>query len=686
MKQAKFYRYAAIEYGRHLLFLLFLFFVLAMLNAAKAADSVCAEVKIVIEQEASFERQAFDARMIIRNGLTESELSSVNVELLFMDKNGNTVTATQDPNADEALFFYRVESLSGIDDVDDGCVGSSTAAEMHWLIIPTAGAGGEDGELYYVGARVAYTLNGQANEVEVTPDFIVVKPQPMLTLDYFLPSEVYADDAFTPEVEVPVPFTLGVRVSNTGAGTAQKMKIESAQPKIVENKQGLLIDFEILGGYVSDEPAGKSLLLGFGDIAPRSSKIGRWIMQTSLSGRFTEFNASFSHADALGGALTSLLEDVKTHMLVHDVKVNLSGRDQVRDFLVRDNDVLRVYESDGIDTDVADVSARAQLNVTGTQGKISIPQQAGFVYAKVNDPHQGAKPPVNVQRSDGKMLPVENIWLSKTRNEDLSWSYFINLFDVDSAGVYTLSFADDPRASVSGTVFEDTNGDGLLNASESGIPVVAVLLSGESEEGITVHVTAYTDATGKFMFSDLKPGRYALEVATVSNMVDSSTSAGQAGGVASVGKIADIVLGAGTDAKGNFFAKRSATAEVVEGKADLLIAGMSGSATMLTVGDEMDVLVMFGNAGEEATSNVVVELEVPDGFSLVSYDASVGAYDTEAGQWLIGDVQLYEVGLLRLKLKADALNTSASVTARIGGAKADSDLSNNAATITLSIQ
>ena len=37
--------------------------------AARAQDADCAEVKSVIEQKLSLERQAFDAHMIIRNGL-----------------------------------------------------------------------------------------------------------------------------------------------------------------------------------------------------------------------------------------------------------------------------------------------------------------------------------------------------------------------------------------------------------------------------------------------------------------------------------------------------------------------------------------------------------------------------------------------------------------------------------------
>jgi hypothetical protein len=56
---------------------------------------------------------------------------------------------------------------------------------------------------------------------------------------------VYGDDAFTAEEEPPVPFSLGVRVSNQGFGTARNLKIDSAQPTITENEQGLAIGFSL---------------------------------------------------------------------------------------------------------------------------------------------------------------------------------------------------------------------------------------------------------------------------------------------------------------------------------------------------------------------------------------------------------------------------------------------------------
>lgn len=126
-----------------------------------------------------------------------------------------------------------------------------------WLIIPSASAGGESaaGQVYRVGARVTYRIGDEDRSVEVVPETITVRPQPRLRLDYFLAGDVYSDDPFTPDVEPPEPFTFGVRVRNAGAGPARKLRIESAQPRIVENDQGLLVDFRILGGRVDDAAA-----------------------------------------------------------------------------------------------------------------------------------------------------------------------------------------------------------------------------------------------------------------------------------------------------------------------------------------------------------------------------------------------------------------------------------------------
>jgi hypothetical protein len=263
-----------------------------------AQGAVCAQVKIEIKQKLSLERQAFDAHMQITNGLDTSAIQNVGVNLTFQDQAGNNVVATSDPNNTSASFFVRVDTLSGIGAIDGtGSVGPKTTGDIHWLIIPAVGTGGTQpqGKLYFIGATLSYSLAGQTSTVNVTPDFVTVKPQPLLALDYFLAGDVYSDDPFTPEIEPPVPFTLGVRIKNVGGGIAAKTSIESAQPKIVDNQQGLLIAFQILSSYVNDQPADKTLLLNFGDIGPGMSKVGRWSMVTTLSGKFTDLQAGYTH-------------------------------------------------------------------------------------------------------------------------------------------------------------------------------------------------------------------------------------------------------------------------------------------------------------------------------------------------------------------------------------------------------
>lgn len=412
-----------------------------------AADSVCAQVKIEIRQELTLERQAFDAHMVINNGLTNIGLEHVDIDVWFKDQDGNAVLASSDPNSTQALFFIRTDTMLGLTDIDgSGVVQPSSDADIHWLIIPAYGAsnGLEQGTLYYVGATLRYTLGGEEHVTEVTPDYIFVKPMPKLTLDYFLPRDVYGDDAFTAEIEPPIPFNLGVRIRNNGTGTAKAVKIDSAQPRIVDNQQGLLVNFVITGSEVNGNPATPSLLADFGDIGAQSAGTARWIMECSLSGRFVDFTASVAHSDELGGVLTSLIEAANTHVLVGDVRVDLPGRDAIRDFLARDGTVFKVYESNNVDTQVLNQSASASLVAEDNGGKvqyrITAPVTAGFLYVQLPDPEAGKNAIKSVTRSDGKVILSDNAWISKTRDANQAWQHFINLFDVNSPGAYTVVY------------------------------------------------------------------------------------------------------------------------------------------------------------------------------------------------------------------------------------------------------
>ena len=432
--------------------LLALFDLLAI--PAYAQDAICARVRIEIKQELTLERQAFEAEMQITNAVDTNPMSEVTINVLFSDENGNPVKATSEPNdpSGKALFFIRTDGLEGIQNITGtGSIGPGATAKIRWLIIPAAGSGGASttGKLYLVGAVLGYKLGAEPKTIEVAPDSIFVKPLPKLALDYFLTNEVYADDPFTPAIEPPEPFTLGVRVKNNGTVPARNLKIESAQPKITENTQGLLINFRLTGSYVNDQPATNSLLIGFGDVPAQRASMGRWIMITTLSGKFVDFSATFTHSDELGGSVTSLLEPPMTHLLVRDVKVDLPGRDGVRDFLARDGDALNVYESDSGDSPVIDQSGLASLAQGATQGadtalQLNAPATQGFFYAKLKDPFSGQKVVGTVVRADGKAMAPENVWLSKTRNSSNQWEYFVNFFDVNTPGRYNLVMSPRP--------------------------------------------------------------------------------------------------------------------------------------------------------------------------------------------------------------------------------------------------
>ncbi|MBP7867878.1 MAG: chitobiase/beta-hexosaminidase C-terminal domain-containing protein [Acidobacteria bacterium] len=423
-----------------------------------------ATVRLQIAQELSLERQAFDARMKISNGAAGMNVGNVRVEVLFKDAQGNPVTATNDPNDTTAAFFLRADSdtVTGFTDgawtaVD---VPAGTSSEMHWLIVPAPGAGGTapTGKLYTVGARLSYTLGGEANQREILPDSITVLPMPELRLDYFLPTDVSGDDPMTADVVEPeAPFPLGLLLRNTGYGMAKALKIESAQPKIVSNDQGLLVKFTIEGTEVNGAAATPSLAADFGDVAPQGNAVARWIMTSSLCGRFVSFEATYTHDDGLGGTLTSLIKEVKTHGLLKDVRVDLPGRDTLRDFLGYEragngdpvDGTLAVYESQGTVTPVSDQSAGAVLEpVEGAPGRYTLrrdpaAQDPGFVTVATADPFAGTKVLQSVTRSDGKVVDPDNAWLHRKWVSGGNWVYTLHVFDFDSAGLtYDVVFAD----------------------------------------------------------------------------------------------------------------------------------------------------------------------------------------------------------------------------------------------------
>lgn len=454
------------DYNSNTIVIGMLIVILFCFSTPLSANTQCAKVKIEIKQEITIERQAFDARLKITNG-SPVPLTGFRVRVDFVDDAGNWVWATSDPNDMGAYFFIRPDSngISVGEEPDEWVLPDLPAAapgedppffEVHWLIIPAPGAAGEDprGTRYQVSAEIDYQQGEEAVNVTTASDTITVMPMPELTLDYFLPTYIFGDDPMTPTVIEPVePFPLALLVRNIGYGDARGMKIESSQPKIVENFQNLPISFKITGSNVNGQSASKSLLVELGNLAPGKSTFAEWTMECSLTGEFVSFEAKISHADELGGQVTSLIpqDNVQTHSLVKLVRI--PATDGVIGVLSTDRHAgydprrwwLELFDTRGltnapVDNQSDDATFTAIDPDVYQLEKNPYDQDPGYIFLAVPDPFAGAYPLQRVVRSDGEVLDVHNAWLSRTRedNQDHHW---LNVFDANTYGItYTVYF------------------------------------------------------------------------------------------------------------------------------------------------------------------------------------------------------------------------------------------------------
>jgi hypothetical protein len=68
---------------------------------------------------------------------------------------------------------------------------------------------------------------------------------------------------------------------------------------------------------------------------------------------------------------------------------------------------------------------------------VTTPLSAGMLYVHLNDPNGGALEVRRAVRADGKVLPLDNVWFSRSGNGSET-QYFFNLFDVNGGGQYMI--------------------------------------------------------------------------------------------------------------------------------------------------------------------------------------------------------------------------------------------------------
>lgn len=279
-------------------------------------------VKMELSQTASLERQAFDATLTVTNnytGNTTIQGLTANVVVERVEDGGAVTDAT-------ALMYILPQRTA------PSILQPGETATLTWKLIPGEGMGGENGINYLVRADVGYTVDTPGDEeeepvskpVQTSTEAveITVRPQPSLTVDYFLPHKVYPE----------VPFNLEVVVTNNGYGPAQNVVLDSSQLEIVENKSGLAGSWQIVGtsfGSASGTGPTTSFRVTLGDVSAGQTVKGwytiRWELPTAAGelgddvyGEILNFTATLTHRTYEGVELNPLITAVYTHIVGKD--------------------------------------------------------------------------------------------------------------------------------------------------------------------------------------------------------------------------------------------------------------------------------------------------------------------------------------------------------------------------------
>ncbi len=409
---------------------------------------VCARVKIRIEQEAVLARTTFAGSLEVANLDSNLSVESVGFDLLFTDATGAS-----------AAHFFTIASttLQGIDALDGtGVILPSTTALAKFMIFALEAAAATGPTEYAIAGTLRYRENGEEIVVPLASVRIVVQPEPALNLKYFHQRDVFSDDPHTdPEIEPAIPYTLAVMVENNGAGVAKNLKITSAQPRIIENEKGLLIDFQIIAtevfsalGFSQLTP---SLIANFGDIAPDEIKIARWLLTSTLQGQFIDYKATFEHIDGLGDPRLSLIKSVKIFEMIHQV---YSQEDELPDFLTNEvpdapEDLPdTIHLSDGTVHSVALAGEPTfdalKPSVADPVVEMTVDMAAGWGYLRAHDIGDGKWRLTRVVRSDGTELNPDNFWQTDRtfieQGHPPRLENNVHLVDRDSTGRYTLYY------------------------------------------------------------------------------------------------------------------------------------------------------------------------------------------------------------------------------------------------------
>ena len=417
----------------------------------ESSSSVCATVTVQFSQTLTMTREAFEGTLTIFNGHETDAMENIMLDLEVRDEDG---VLRND------LFQINTQSLDQISGIDGtGILNSLTEGSAVILFIPERGAAPDVPRYYSFGGTLSYLdpFTGEIYEQPLYPVTLQVNPSPNLYLNYFMQRDIFGDDALTDPIEPMIPAELAVMIDNQGAGTAMSVNLESAQPEIIENEKGLLIDFEIIGSNLGGQPVQLGIMdVDFGDIPGGEIAVGQWWFTSTLLGHFISYEASVKHLDSYGNPDLSLVSGIEIHELIKSVTVYGPLNDSIDDFLVNDlpdtDDIPdAIYYSNGAIAQVVEAESSVTdgpVNLNDTVVELTVtPSAEGWNYSKLNDPGNGLYRIVSCTHdADGQEIPLKNIWLTYSTIPDggepiyENKLHFVDIFGEISPSTYTVVF------------------------------------------------------------------------------------------------------------------------------------------------------------------------------------------------------------------------------------------------------
>lgn len=363
-------------------------------------------------------REAFEGTLKVFNGSVTDQMDSIKLDLVILNEQG---VVSND------LFEIDTSALELITAIDGtGTLAANAEGTAKIIFIPEIGAAPTIPKYYSFGGSLSYRdpFSGLSTTMPLVPVTLQVNPSPNLYLHYFLQRDIISDDPLTSGIEPTIPASLALMIENNGYGTASNLKIQSAQPQVIDNDKGLALNMNFTGSKIQGQPANMGLTnINFGNINPLSTKVGEWIFTSNVLGHFTGYQTSVRHLSSRGNPDLSLVEGASLHEWIKSIKVYDTQSDGINDFLVNEvpdaeDHPDAIYLSQGnLVLDVENAQAGSFLTPitypTFTNTLTVDPSDVGWNYLKLNDPGHGDYNLLSVTRNqDNQAIPLDNAWLS----------------------------------------------------------------------------------------------------------------------------------------------------------------------------------------------------------------------------------------------------------------------------------